>query len=342
MKTRATRSYLKRIAVLTVGLLTGAFLFASVSAAQEVRIYSMLAKEVQDEITAFLNKELADDVGMPIRSLALSTGEMHARIMAEAPRVGADLVIHLPWGALKMVREGLTEAYPNAPAWKDIDARYKEPNGHYYDLGTFSYVLVGNKDRLKEKGYSLPESYFDLLDPKWKGEILLPSPVTSGTATMINASILSLFRDEEAGWSLLEHLDKNVAQYTKSGNTPTTLVARGEFMVGLTSDEKVPILIKEGYPLVWTIPREGVGAEGNMVLIVKGTKQLEAVKKIVNFMGTEKFQRAFAKYGYLVARKGVPSALYPSKPKFIAYDYEWAADNRDRILGVWKEKFLRR
>ena len=342
MMNRATAYYAKMVARPVLGLLAGAFLFGSVSAAQEVRVYSMLAKEVQDEITKFLNKELADELGMPIKSLALSTGEMHARIMAEAPRIGADLVIHLPWGALKMVKAGLTEAYPNAPAWKDIDAKYKEPKGHYYDLGTFSYVLIGNKDRLKEKGYKMPQSYFDLLDPKWKGEILLPSPVTSGTATMINASILSLFKDEDAGWSFLEHLDKNVSQYTKSGNTPTTLVARGEFLLGLTSDENVPRLIKEGYPLLWTIPREGVGAEGNMVLIVKGTKQLKAAKKIVNFMGTEKFQRHFAKYGYLVARKGIPSALYKSKPKFIEYDYEWAADNRDRILKIWKGKFLKR
>ncbi len=339
---RAITTYVKRAGALVSGLLAAFFLLTSTAVAQEVRIYSMLAKEVQDEITEYLNRELAGELGMPIKSLALSTGEMHARIMAEAPRVGADLVIHLPWGAIKMVNAGLTEAYPNAPAWKDIDARYKEPNGHYYDLGTFSFVLVGNKDRLKEKGYSLPQSYFELLDPKWKGEILLPSPVTSGTATMINASILSLFRDEDAGWSFLEHLDENVAQYTKSGNTPTTLVARGEFLVGLTSDEKVPILLKEGYPLVWTIPREGVGAEGNMVLIVKGTKRLEAAKKIVNFMGTEKFQRVFAKYGYLVARKGIPAALYKTKPKFIEYDYEWASDNRDRILKIWKGKFLQR
>ena len=85
----------------------------------------------------------------------------------------------------------------------------------------------------------MPESYFELLDPKWKGEILMPSPVTSGTASMINASLLSLFKKEEDGWSFLEALDKNVAQYTKSGNTPTTLVGRGEFMLGLTSDENV-------------------------------------------------------------------------------------------------------
>lgn len=338
----ATTTYVKRPGALVTGLFAAFVLLTSTAVAQELRFYGLLAKEIQDETIKMLNEELADEIGMPIVSLALSTGELHSRIMAEAPNVNADVVLHLEWGGLKMIEAGLVEPYPDAPAWKDIPDRYKDNDGYYYNLGTFSFVLVGNKDRLKEKGYSMPESYFDLLDPKWKGEILMPSPVTSGTATMINASLLSLFKNEEDGWSFLETLDKNVAQYTKSGNTPTTLVARGEFMLGLTSDENVPVVIKEGYPLAWSAPREGIGAEGNVIMIVKGTEHLEAAKKLVNFMGSEKFQNFFAQYGYLAARPGMKSALYPTQPKFIEYDAAWAADNRDRILKIWKGKFLRR
>jgi len=329
-------------AVVAAGIFAGIFLFSSLSAAAELRLYSYLAKDVQDELTAFLNKELADEIGMPIVSLAASTGVLHARIMAEAPRINADVIIHSDWGQIKLAKAGLLEAYPNAPAWKDIDAIYKEPNGLYYNLGTFSYVLLANKDMITKKGYSMPESWFDLLDPKWKGEIILPSPVTSGTATLINATALSLFRKEDSGWSFLEHLDKNVAQYTKSGNTPLNAVARGEFLLGMASDENVPGMIKEGYPLVVAPLREGVGAGGNMISIVKGTKQLEAAKKLVNFAGTKKFQHNLAQYGYLMAREGMPSALYKTKPKFIELDAAWAADNRDRILKIWKGKFLKK
>ena len=339
---KATTTYVKRAGALVTGLFAAFVLLTSTAVADELKFYGLLAKEIQDETIKMLNEELAKEIGMPIVSLALSTGELHARIIAEAPNVNADVVLHLEWGGIKMVEAGLVQPYPNPPAWKDIPARYKNKDGYYYNLGTFSFVLIGNKDRLKEKGYSMPESYFDLLDPKWKGEILMPSPVTSGTAAMINASLLSLFKKEEDGWSFLEALDKNVAQYTKSGNTPTTLVGRGEYMLGLTSDENVPVVIKEGYPLVWNAPREGIGAEGNVILIVKGTKHLEEAKKVLNFLGTEKFQRFFAQYGYLAARPGMKSALYPSQPKFIEYDAAWAAENRDRILKIWKKKFLRR
>ena len=343
MLTNLLSRAVKQLAVLVaVGLFAGTFLFSSISAAQELRIYSNLHKTAQDKISEFLTKELSGEIGMPIKSLALSTGELQARMMAEAPRIGADVIIQIDWGTIKLAQAGLLEAFPNASAWNDIAAFYKEPSGLYYNMGTFSYVLVANKDRLKEKGYSPPQSYFDLLDPKWKGELLLPSPVTSGTATLINASVLSLFRDEEDGWSYLEHLDKNVDQYTKSGGTPITLAARGEFMLGMASDEVVVNLIEEGYPLVVAPLREGVGVGGNMISIVKGTKRLEAAKKVVNFTGTDKFQRFFAGFGYLVAREGIPSTLYKTKPKFINVDVGWAANNRDRILKIWKGKFLKR
>jgi iron(III) transport system substrate-binding protein len=81
----------------------------------------------------------------------------------------------------------------------------------------------------------MPESRKDLLDPKWKGEIIMPSPLSSGTANMKRFSFLALYGDAE-GWKFIEALDKNIAFYTRSGNAPMDLVGRGEFTLGITSD----------------------------------------------------------------------------------------------------------
>ena len=230
--------------------------------------------------------------------------------------------------------------YPDPPAWWDSDARYKDPQGYCYDVGTFSFVLIGNKKRLAEKGYSLPTTWKDLLDPKWKGEIIVPSPVTSGTAFLINYSFLSLFGEGE-GWKFLEALDKNVIRYTKGGGEPLEVVSRGEAMLALTSDEAVPIRIKEGYPIVWGIPKEGIGYEGNNNMILKGTKKLEVAKKIINHFGTKKFQEFFSQFGYIPARPGYKSGLYGDlRPTFIKIDHAWAVENRGRIIDTWKNKFL--
>jgi iron(III) transport system substrate-binding protein len=292
---------------------------------------------IQDELTKFLS----ENTGTQVKTLALSGGELWARVQAEKPNIGADVIFGFgPGPAILGKREGLWAAYPDAPAWRDIHPRYKDKDGAWHDLGTSSFVLVGSKDLLAKKGLRMPESWFDLLDPRWKGEIVMPSPVTSGTAFMINASFLQLFGWDK-GWAFLETLDKNVGQYTKSGNAPLEHVGRGEYILGLTSDEKVPQRLQQGFPIAWTAPKEGIGYEGNIVVIVKGTKVLDAAKRVVNFAGTEKFQRWIAQFGYLSARD-MPNPMYPAKPKFIEYSYEWAADNHARIIETWKTKFLRK
>ncbi|MFB3816440.1 MAG: extracellular solute-binding protein [Candidatus Methylomirabilales bacterium] len=321
-----------------VALWLGAALAAAVPgfAAEEVRIYTYMLP-IQEELTKFLS----ENTGTQVKTLGLSGGEMWARVQAEKPNVGADVLFGFGSGhAILGKREGLWHPYPDAPAWKDIHPRYKDKDGAWYDAGTFSFVLVGNKDLLAKRGLKMPGSWLDLLDPRWKGEIVMPSPVSSSTAFMINASFLQLYGWEK-GWEYLEKLDKNVAQYTRSGNAPLEHVGRGEYMLGITSDEKVPQRLQQGFPIHWSVPKEGIGYEGNIIAILKGTRQLEAAKRVVNFAGTEKFQRWFAQYGYLTARD-MPSALYPSKPKFITYSYEWAADNQAKVIDAWKAKFLRR
>ncbi|HSB68749.1 MAG TPA: extracellular solute-binding protein [Candidatus Methylomirabilis sp.] len=324
----------------SIGLLALALLLAAgispARAAQEIRVYTYMLV-VQDELARILSENTETQV----KILGLSGGELWARVQAEKPNIGADVLFGFgPGPAILGKREGLWAPYPDAPAWRDIHTRYKDKDGTWYDVGTSSFVLVGNKDLLNKKGYKLPESWFDLLDPKWKGEVVMPSPVTSGTAFMINATFLQLLGWEK-GWEFLEKLDKNVAQYTKSGNTPLESVGRGEYMLGITSDEKVPQRLQQGFPIYWSAPKEGIGYEGNILTIVKGTKQLEAAKRVVNFAGTEKFQRWLAQYGYLSARDA-PNPMYPTKPKFIDYSYEWAADNHARVIETWKSKFLRK
>ena len=99
--------------------------------------------------------------------------------------------------------------------------------------------------------------------------------------------------------------------------------------------------IQEGYPIVWTIPIEGIGYEGNYTVILKGTKKLEACRKIMDWFGTQEFSEFLASYGYFPPRGGIASALYgAAKPTYIDLDHNWAVANRRRIITTWKSKFV--
>jgi len=309
---------------------------AGSAVAEEINAYMGTSPDNNAKIAQFIK----DKTGITVNQTFQSFGEIEARVKAEAPNFNADMIIGCGSSTGFMAKKNGWAVPYASPAWKGVADVFMDPQGNWYNIGNFSFVLVGNKDRLAKAGLAMPKSWKELLDPKWKGEIVMPSPVTSGTAFMINATFLQLYGWEK-GWDFLEKLDKNVAQYTRSGNAPLEHVGRGEYILGLTSDEKVPQRLQQGFPILWTAPKEGLGYEGNIVAIVKGTKQLAASKKIVDFAGTEKFQRWLAQFGYLTARDA-PNAMYPSKPKLVEYSYEWAADNHARIIDTWKTKFLRK
>jgi iron(III) transport system substrate-binding protein len=234
-------------------------------------------------------------------------------------------------------KNGWAEPYVS-PAWKGVQEVYLDPQGYWYNMSNFSFVLVGNKDRLAKTGNSMPKSWKDLLDSKWKGEILMPSPLSSGTANMMRFSWLALYGDDE-GWKFLEALDKNIAYYTRSGNAPTDLVGRGEFTLGITSDENVKKRIDDGYPLIWSIPAEGTGYDGTFALVFKGTKKLAACQKVIDVMGTQDFSTLMAGIGYLTPRPA-PNALYgATPPKYIKLDLGKAAEDRPKNNDIWKQKF---
>jgi iron(III) transport system substrate-binding protein len=283
---------------------------------------------------------IQEKTGIEVKGITLSWGEIGARIATEYPRFNADMILSVGAAeAINGAQKGYFEAY-KSPAWDDIDAAFKSPDGTYYALGTFSFVLIGNKEKLAEKGYGMPMSYKELLDPKWKGQIVAPSPRTSGTAFMINYSFLQLYGQEE-GWKYLEALDQNMAFYTKSGNAPTDLVGRGEYLLGLTADENVLKRINDGYPIQWVIPAEGIGYEGNYCTILKGTKKLDQAKKIMDYLGTKDASEFLASMGYIPPRPGIPSALYgAAKPKFIKVDHGWAVKNKKKVVKQWKSKFM--
>jgi iron(III) transport system substrate-binding protein len=326
----------KLILSILVVLIAVAFTASGIYAADSISAYMGFSREVNEALA----KKIQEKTGIEVKNITLSWGEIGARTRMEYPRFNADMILSV--GAAEAIggaKKGYYEAY-KSPAWNDIDDAFKSKDGTYYALGTFSFLLIGNKTKLAEKGYSMPKSYKELLDPKWKGQIVAPSPRTSGTAFMINYSMLQLYGQKE-GWKFLEALDKNMAFYTKSGNAPTDLVGRGEYLLALTSDENVLKRIQEGYPIVWTIPAEGIGYEGNYCTIFKGTKKLALCKKVIDYMGTKDCSEFIASMGYFPPRPGIPSALYGAeKPKFIKLNHAWAVANKKRVVKTWKSKFV--
>jgi iron(III) transport system substrate-binding protein len=301
--------------------------------AQEITAYMGTSPENNVKIVNFIK----DKTGITVKQTFQSFGEIEARVKAEAPNFNADMIIGCGSPAAFLAKKSGWSVPYVSPGWQGVTDVFMDAQGAWYNIANFSFVLVGNKDRLAKAGYSMPKSWKELLDPKWKGEIVMPSPFSSGTANMMRYSFLALYGDAE-GWKFIEALDKNIHHYTRSGNAPTDLVGRGEFMLGLTSDENVKKRLDDGYPLLWSIPQEGTGYDGTFALILKGTKNLDAVKKVIDVLGTPEFSKLMADIGYMTPRPA-PNALYGSTlPRYIKIDLAKAAEERPKNNDIWKSK----
>jgi iron(III) transport system substrate-binding protein len=266
--------------------------------AQTVRAYMGLSPENNVKVVNFIKEKTQIEILQTFQSF----GEIEAKVKSEAPNFNADMITGCGSPLAFMAKKnGWSVAY-DSPAWKGVAPEFIDKDKYWFNISNFSFVLVGNRDKLKEKGYSMPKSWKELLDPKWKDQIVMPSPLSSGTANMIRFSFLALF-GEEQGWKFMEALDKNIHHYTRSGNAPTDLVGRGEFLLGITSDENVKDRIDKGFPLLWVVPEEGIGYDGTFALIFKGTKAMDTCQKVIDVMGTPEFSSMMAKIGYPVRHR---------------------------------------
>lgn len=321
----------KFIAVFIAAIFSAAL--AGSALGQDINAYMGTSPDNNAKIAKFIK----DKTGITVNQTFQSFGEIEARVKAEAPNFNADMIIGCGSSTGFLAKKsGWSIPYVSA-AWKGVPDVFADPQGNWYNIANFSFVLVGNKDRLAKAGRKMPESWKDLLDPKWKGEIIQPSPLSSGTANMMRFSFLALYGDVE-GWKFIEALDKNIAYYTRSGNAPTDLVGRGEFMLGLTSDENVKKRLDDGYPLLWSIPKEGTGYDGTFALILKGTKKLEACRKIIDLLGGQEFSNLMAEIGYVTPRPAQNKLYGKTLPKYINLDLGKAAEDKDKNNDLWKRK----
>ena len=126
----------------------------------------------------------------------------------------------------------------------------------------------------------------DLTKPVYAGKIVMPNPASSGTGFLDVSAWLQIF-GEEKGWAYMDALHKNIGSYTHSGSKPCNLAAAGEFPIGVSFDYRAAKLKADGAPVEAVFPSEGLGWEVEATAIVKGTKHLEAARKLAEENGID-------------------------------------------------------
>jgi iron(III) transport system substrate-binding protein len=342
--------------IASVGLVLCLLMFFGISVAQEKKLassitaYMGLSPSGNEEVTKFIKEKL----GVEVKQTFMSYGEIGAKMKAEAPRFSADMCIGIGTPqAVEAKKEGWSVPY-DSPTWRGVSELYKDPNNYHFNMGVDALAWVVNKKFLSEKGYKAPKSWDELLDPKWKGQIVIPSAMTSGNGYKILYAFMQLYgfnagKEEQGGWKFLEALDKQIHHYTRSGSAPLELVSKGEFMMAIADNVLVFERINQGYPIELLAPKEGTGGDGCYAAILKGTKNEYTCQKIVDFLGTKEYCKWYGPLHNTATKEpNVPLPLYQGKPEYPEgkpiyipkLNLAWAAENRNRLTQEWKAKFL--
>ncbi|MEG2175776.1 MAG: ABC transporter substrate-binding protein, partial [Oscillibacter sp.] len=278
----------------------------------------------------YFNK-FTEETGITVNYIRLSAGEMLTRVAAEKENPQAALMFGGSTdNYIAAADQGLLEPY-QSPELSATPEAYIDPNGNWNPIYVGAIAFACNKDWFAEKGYAYPTSWQDLLDPKYKGEIIMAHPATSGTAYTVLATLVQLMGDD-AVWDYLSKLNVNMTQYTKSGSAAPNAVALGEAAIALTFSHDGLQPTTEGYPIELSFPSEGTGYEVGAAALIKGgiAEEQDNAKLFIDWMCSTKGQNLYAESSSFrvptntqaTAAEGLVTL---DKVTTIQYDAVWAA-----------------
>jgi iron(III) transport system substrate-binding protein len=335
-----TRPYLA--SALTILFAGVAFHGASPALSQgTVTVYCSVQEEWCRATVALFEKE----TGIKVAMTRKSSGETYAQVKAEADNPRGDVW----WGGtgdpqLQAAEEGLTQPY-SSPKMSELQdwalKPWKETQGKVIGIYSGALGFGYNAKTLAQRKLPEPKCWADLLDPKYKDEVQVADPNSSGTAYTLLATMVQLM-GEEKGFDYLKKLHKNVNQYTKSGAAPAKAVSLGETAIGIVFMHDMVAVAQENPDVKTVAPCEGTGYEIGSMSIIKGARNLENAQKFYDFALTPAAQELGALNKQLQiqsnkASKQPPAAPKLSEVKLIDYDFKkyGSSAERRRLLAKW-------
>ena len=309
--------------------------------AETLSVYTAVEAEDLKKYAARFNEEHPD---IKIKWVRDSTGIVTAKLLAEKNNPKADVVWGLAATSLMLLgSENMLQPY--APKGLDkLDPKFRDKANPPSWTGMDAWVASICVNTVESAKYNLPtpKKWRDLMNPVYKGHIIMPNPNSSGTGFLDVSSWLQLF-GEGGGWTFMDGLHQNISRYTHSGSKPCKLAASGEIPIGISFAFRGAKSKAAGAPLDIVIPEEGIGWDMEATAIIKGIKKLKAAKTLVDWSISLKANQMYNEGYAVVAIPGVakPVKHFPANvgEKMIDNDFEWAANNRKRILTEWQSRY---
>lgn len=273
-----------------------------------------------------------------------STGVITAKALAEKANPQADVIAGLAASSLELLKqEGMLQPYsPKGFERLTRDYSDKATPPSWVGLDVWGATVCFNTIEAKKRNLPRPETWRDLAKPIYKGMIVMPNPVSSGTGFLDVTAWLQLFGEQE-GWKYMDALHENIAQYTHSGSKPCKQAGAGEFPIGISFELRAHKTKAAGAPIDIIFPREGLGYDIEAAAIVKGTRKQEAAQRYLDWLASREANELFARDWAIVAYPGVARKIetIPAgyEKMLVKNDFGYIAKHRERVLTEWQKRY---
>ncbi|MBN8743857.1 MAG: ABC transporter substrate-binding protein [Thiomonas arsenitoxydans] len=312
--------------------------FARMANAADLVVYSSAPASLAKALAAGYAKQSGQHVDL----YTASTGKIMARLAAEAAQPHADVVILADWTAgLALANQGLVLPYRPDAILKTLRPQVNAP-GPFLPVGADVVGLVVNTHLVGDK--QAPQDWSDLTNAKWKGQLTMPDPTLSGTAS--DFVIAYAAHEGQKGWAWLDALKANGCIWPGPNASALRPVEMGERSVMVAAVGHTALKAKlAGNSLDLIIPSSGVLLIPRPIIVMKSSHQAAAAERFVDFAMSPAGQTDVAKALLLPAVSSVPPAtVWPDSALSHVLPVDWAAltQQRKTVLARFSHQILGR
>lgn len=276
-------------------------------------VYSPHGKELLDYLEQGFEKAHPT---IDVQWVDMGSQEVLERIRAEAANPQADVWFGAPAEAFdRATKENLLQPY--RPTWAAaVDSEARDAGGHWYGTYLTPEVIAYNSAAVTDA--DAPKDWDDILDPKWKGKILIRDPIASGTMRAIFGAIMARSMAQtgkpDAGYEWLRKLDASTRDYVLNPTILYQKLGRQEGVITLWDMPDIATLQERTHiPVKYVIPASGTPLLVDGIALVRGSKHPTEAKLYYEYVTTPEAMIASAdQFLRIPARKDIPVEKLPS------------------------------
>ena len=306
-------------------------------AATEPALSGTMKVVATSEAYVDLFSKFTAETGVAVELLSMSSGEVLSKLRAEGGTPSADLWFGGGVDAFMSAKDdGLLEQV-NFDASAELDPTYKDADNYWFSKGLTIVGFLVNNTLAAELGLEIPQTWWNLLDEQYAGEIIMSNPAISGTNYGVVNCLLQVM-GEEVGWDYFEKLNENIAYYGRRGSDPKNKVTADEYAIGITFLDGTIDALLEQYDVTIVYPTDGIPYIPEGVAVFKGAENVEAAKYFVEWLYSNDENLA------MLAEIDQKTAVKVIKPSMegveLAYSTDMLVDVDVALFGSQREDIL--